>query len=53
MNKEKNQLQVNLLLLKQDVAIASGIINGVDSKEGRKEIEESYKNSIRILQENN
>ena len=52
-HKTKKELQIVLLLLQQDVAISSGIINGIDTKEGRQEIEESYANSIKIIKGSN
>jgi hypothetical protein len=50
-NKTKKELKITLALLQQDVAIASGIINDADTKEGRKEIEESYSRSIKMIKE--
>jgi hypothetical protein len=50
-HKTQKELKVTVELLQQDVAIASGIINGADTKEGRKEIEEQYSRSIKMIKE--
>lgn len=50
-HKTNKELKITLALLQQDVAIASGIINSADTKEGRKEIEESYSRSIKMIKE--
>ena len=49
--RTKKELQISELTLQKDIAIASGIINGADTKEGRREIENSYTENVRITKE--
>lgn len=51
--KTIKQLQVSRLMLQKDIAIASAIINNVDTKEIRTQTEDSYNSSIKRITEVN
>jgi len=51
--KTKKELQVSRLKLQKDIAIASAIINNVDSKEIRTQTEDSYNLSIKQITASN
>ena len=50
-NKTKKELQISRVMLQKDIAVASAIIYGIDSKETRKQIEYGFNNSIRFIKE--
>ena len=50
-NKTKKELQISRVMLQKDIAVASAIIYGIDSKETRKHIEYGFNNSIKFIKE--
>jgi hypothetical protein len=51
-NKTIKELKISTHLIQKDLAIASAIINNVDSKQVRQQTEDSYNQIIKILKEN-
>lgn len=51
-DKTLKELRISTLLIQKDLAIASAIINNIDSKQFRELTEDSYNRSVKTIQEN-